>query len=78
MARTLSRGADYSIDPGGHQVALTDRGAARIEAATGCPNLYDEQNLVLFTAVCDAVHAEALLRRDVDYLVRDGSHPTGG
>jgi preprotein translocase subunit SecA len=73
VARTLSRFADYSIDPGGHQVALTDRGAARIEAATGCPNLYDEQNLVLFTAVCDAVHAEALLRRDVDYLVRDGA-----
>jgi preprotein translocase subunit SecA len=73
VARTLSRGGDYSIDPGGHQVALTDRGAARVEAATGCPNLYDEQNLVLFTAVCDAVHAEALLRRDVDYLVRDGA-----
>ena len=73
VARTLSRGGDFSIDPGGHQVALTDRGAARIEAATGCPNLYDEQNLVLYTAVCDAVHAEALLRRDVDYLVRDGA-----
>jgi preprotein translocase subunit SecA len=73
VARALDRGGDYSIDRGGHQVALTDRGAARIEAATGCPNLYDERNLVLFTAVCDAVHAEALLRRDVDYLVRDGA-----
>jgi preprotein translocase subunit SecA len=73
VARTLDRGGDYSIDPGGHQVALTDGGAARIEAATGCPSLYDEQNLVLYTSVCDAVHAEALLRRDVDYLVRDGA-----
>ncbi|MFD7159103.1 accessory Sec system translocase SecA2 [Kribbella sp. NPDC059898] len=35
-------------------------------------NLYDDENLDRLTQVNVALHAEVLLRRDVDYLVRDG------
>ncbi|WP_427892483.1 accessory Sec system translocase SecA2 [Kribbella sp. GL6] len=35
-------------------------------------NLYDDANLDRLTQVNVALHAEVLLRRDVDYLVRDG------
>ena len=44
-----------------------------MEAALGCGNLFDEQNLRVLTAVQDALHAHALLRRDVDYVVKNGA-----
>ncbi|MBL8209363.1 MAG: preprotein translocase subunit SecA, partial [Bryobacterales bacterium] len=72
LARELRFWADYTVDGHGRNVSLTDAGAARVEAALGCGNLYDEHNLALYTAVIDALNVQALLRRDVDYLVRDG------
>jgi preprotein translocase subunit SecA len=62
----------YTVDPGAHNVALTDLGVARVESAFACGNLYDEPNLTLLTAIQDALHAHALLKRDTDYIVRDG------
>ncbi len=44
-----------------------------METSFGCGNLFDEGNLALLTAVQDSIHAHALLRRDVDYLVKDGA-----
>ena len=64
---------DYTIDEHGHNVALTDDGIAAVERAFGCGNLFDESNLPLHTAVQDSLHAHALLRRDVDYVVKDGA-----
>jgi preprotein translocase subunit SecA len=43
-----------------------------VENTTGCRNLYEERNLPLLSAIQDALHAHALLHRDVDYLVKDG------
>ena len=53
-------------------VFLTDAGLDRVEAALRSGSLYDDANRDLLTAVHCALHAEALLRRDVDYIVRDG------
>jgi preprotein translocase subunit SecA len=61
---------DFTLDQYGRNVQLTDRAVARIEAAFGCDNLYEPRNYRLFTAAQDAAHAHALLRRDVDYIVR--------
>ena len=44
-----------------------------MEASFGCGNLFEERNLALLTAVQDSIHAHALLRRDVDYLVKNGA-----
>jgi preprotein translocase subunit SecA len=44
-----------------------------VERAFGCANLFSEGNLRLFAAVQDSLHAHGLLRRDVDYLVKNGS-----
>ena len=63
----------YTVDAGQHNVALTDAGIRAVEDAFGCGNLFDERNLRLHTAVQDALHAHALLRRDVDYLVKNGA-----
>ena len=62
----------YTVDEHGHNAALTEDGIAAVERAFGCGNLFDNGNLPLHTAVQDSLHVHALLRRDVDYLVRDG------
>ena len=72
LARRLSPGLHYSSDPGGKNVMLTDFGIHLAERALGCRNLFDESNLPIHTALQDALHAHALLRRDVDYVVKDG------
>ncbi|HYZ83854.1 MAG TPA: DEAD/DEAH box helicase, partial [Bryobacteraceae bacterium] len=62
-----------TVDAGAHNVALTDLGVTCIESSFACGNLYDERNLPLLTAVQDALHAHILLRRDVDYIVKNGT-----
>ena len=62
-----------TIDAGFRNVALTDIGIAAAENAFGCGNLYDERNFGLLTAIQDSLHAHVLLRRDVDYVVKNGA-----
>jgi preprotein translocase subunit SecA len=70
LIRSLAPGRDYETDDEHRNVFLTDGGSRRIEAALRCGSLYDQQNQQLLEAVYCALHAEALLRRDVDYIVR--------
>jgi preprotein translocase subunit SecA len=70
--RRFHRCRHFTLDEYGRNVALTDAGIRAIENAFGCGNLFAPENLTLLTAVQDSLHAHALLRRDVDYLVRDG------
>lgn len=62
-----------TVDAGAKNVALTDYGIAVVENALGCGNLYEERNFRLLTAVQDALHAQVLLKRDVDYVVKNGA-----
>jgi preprotein translocase subunit SecA len=62
----------YSLDEYARNVQLTDAGIRRVEHALGCGSLFDEANLHILTAVQDALHAHALLRRNVDYVVKEG------
>ena len=48
------------------------QGIEHVEQALGCGSLHDEQNYALLTELNCALHAHVLLRRDVDYIVRDG------
>src|ERR1700694_2416282 len=72
VTRHFRRGADFTLDEFGRNVSLTDAGIRAVERAFDCGNLFASENLTLHTAVQDSVHAHALLRRDVDYLVKDG------
>jgi len=69
----LRHHAHYSLDEFARNVQLTDAGIRRVEQNLGCGNLFDEQNLYLLSAVQDALHAHALLKRDVDYVVKKDS-----
>ncbi|WP_460656021.1 accessory Sec system translocase SecA2 [Kribbella endophytica] len=72
LVRTLRAGVDYEVDGDGRSVALTDKGTDTVEEHLGGIDLYDDANLDKMTQVNVALHAEVLLRKDVDYLVRDG------
>ena len=65
--------AHYHVDEFARNVQLTDSGIFQVERALGCGSLFDERNLRILTAVQDALHAHALLKRDVDYVVKNGS-----
>ena len=73
IVRGLVPHIDYTLDEFARNVTLMDAGIARVERAFGCGNLFEEGNLRLLTAIQDALHAHALLRRDVDYVVRNGA-----
>jgi len=73
VTRHLRRGVHYVLNEFGRTVSLTDAGIHAVERALGCASLFVEGNLKLFTAVQDSLHAHGLLRRDVDYLVKDGA-----
>jgi preprotein translocase subunit SecA len=72
VTRFFRRGRHFTLDEYARNIALTDAGVRAVETAFGRRNLFDEQNLALLTAVQDSIHAHVLLRRDVDYLVKDG------
>jgi preprotein translocase subunit SecA len=79
VIRRLRPGRDYQIDEDGRSVHLTDEGTGAVEAALGGINLYTGPHLAALTRVNVALHAEALLRRDVDYrdvdyIVQDGRY----
>ncbi|MCL2667702.1 MAG: accessory Sec system translocase SecA2 [Micrococcales bacterium] len=68
----LDEGRDFTVDEAGAATILTDSGLDRIEAHLGV-NLYDAENLEVLTKINLALHARALVQRDVDYLVVDGA-----
>ena len=73
LTRFFRRGQHFTLDEYGRNIALTDAGIHAVESSFGCGNLFDEANLALLTAAQDSIHSHALLRRDVDYLVKDGA-----
>src|SRR5262249_52749190 len=57
VTRHFRRYQHYVVDEHGRNVVLTDAGIATIEAAFGCGNLFEDQNLGLHAAVQDSIHA---------------------
>ncbi|WP_183784890.1 accessory Sec system translocase SecA2 [Prauserella sediminis] len=72
IVRRLRVGLHYETDPDGRNAWLTTAGASVVEKSLGGIDLYAEDGADRLAAVNVALHAHALLTRDVDYLVRDG------
>ncbi len=72
IVRSLRPRLHYEIDSDARNVQLTDAGARAAERALGGIDLYGAGQLDTLTRLNVALHAHALLRRDVDYIVRDG------
>ena len=73
IVRRFQRGPHFTLDEYGRNIALADEGIRAVESVLRCGNLLAERNLPLYTAVHNAIHAHFLLRRDVDYVVKDGA-----
>ncbi|MEV5325341.1 accessory Sec system translocase SecA2 [Nonomuraea sp. N2-4H] len=71
LVRQLVRGYHYEIDEQARNVYLTPKGADSVENILGV-DLYDENEPGTLIELNLALHAHALLTRDVDYIVRDG------
>jgi preprotein translocase subunit SecA len=72
IVRDLKLGKDYEIAENGKNIYLTDTGLLHVEELIACANLYDLNNLELLTRLNCTLHAEFLLKRDKDYIVRNG------
>jgi preprotein translocase subunit SecA len=72
VVSSLSAGLHFDTDEYGRDVEFTDAGIEQLEQALACGSLHDERNIMLLTQLNCALHARVLLRRDVDYIVRDG------
>ena len=62
----------FATDEYSRNIELTAVGIDRVEKLLDCGNLLAAENLGLLTGINCALHAKVLLRRDVDYIVRDG------
>jgi preprotein translocase subunit SecA len=72
IVRVLQPGQHYQRDEDGRNAWLTERGAQIVEKALGGIDLYSGEHSDRLAAVNAALHAHALLERDIDYIVRDG------
>ena len=72
VVRALRAGEHYETDEYDHNAYLTDAGLDIAEAMLGRGPLHAEANVAVLAALNQALHAEVLLRRDVDYIVRAG------
>src|SRR5919198_1431473 len=68
----LAKRVDFLFDEKHKTVAPTETGIEKIERAIKVDNLYDPRNVQLVNHLIQALKAEALYKRDVDYVVQDG------
>ncbi len=64
--------ADYIVDEKARTVTLTARGIAKAEQAFNLENLADPENTTLSHHINQAIRARGLMKRDIDYVVKDG------
>ncbi len=61
---------DYVVDEKQKTIALTDAGVQRLERMLGIKNLADDPEMMHH--VTAAIKAQALFKKDIDYVVKDG------
>ena len=64
--------ADYVVDEKARTATLTARGVAKAERAFGLENLADIENATLSHHINQALKAHGIMKRDIDYIVKDG------
>ena len=74
FVNTLREGedADYTIEEKEKRVSLTDEGVTKAENFFNIENFGDPENMEINHHVVEALKAKAIMKRDVDYIVKDG------
>ena len=63
---------DYFVDEKSRSVSLTASGIAKAERFFGVENLSDQENTTLSHHINQAMKARGLMKKDIDYVVKDG------
>ena len=69
---TLKEGADYKVDEKQKTISPADSAVPKIEKLIGIQNLYAPENIEYSHCFTAALRAKALMKRDRDYIVKDG------
>ncbi len=69
LSRQLKKDKHFEVDEKRKAVTLTDEGINFVEKALGISNLYDTQNIRTIYHLDQGLRAEALFKRDKDYVV---------
>ncbi len=63
---------DFTVDEKSRNVTITERGVEKAERAFGIENLADPSNMEISHHINQALKANNLMKRDIDYVVKDG------
>ena len=69
---TEQSGLDFTYDEKHKTVSPSQSAIDKVERALGIENLYDPRNVQLVNHLNQALKAQALYKRDVDYVIQDG------
>jgi len=72
FAIRLKEEEDYTVDIKDKAVSLTEEGIRKAEETFNLENLYDVSNVTLLHHINNALKANFIMARDVDYVVQDG------
>ena len=68
----LSEDGDFVVDEKAKTATLTKSGIAKAEAYFNLENLMDSENITVLHHIEQAIKAIGVMKRDVDYVVKDG------
>lgn len=63
---------DYLIDEKARSISLTEKGTEKAESFFGLENMADLENMEIAHHINQAIKARAIMKRDIDYVVKDG------
>jgi preprotein translocase subunit SecA len=68
----FAEGGDYVYDEKFKTVSPSEDAIEKVERALGVENLYDPRNVQLVNHLTQALKAQSLYHRDIDYVIQDG------
>ncbi|MCL2508782.1 MAG: preprotein translocase subunit SecA [Oscillospiraceae bacterium] len=71
-AEDVSADGDFIVDEKARTASLTKAGVAKAEKYFALENLMDAENMTIQHHINQAIKAVGVMRRDVDYVVKDG------
>ncbi len=72
VAKQMEKEKHFTVDEKDRVILLTEEGITKAEELFGVENLYSPENATLPHMLDNALKANYLFERDVDYVVRDG------
>lgn len=72
VIKRLQKDVDYDLDEKQRTVHLTESGNDKVEKSLQIANLYAPENILILHHIQQALRANTLFKKDVEYVVRDG------